>query len=495
MTTSYSNYPPPVKTFDDGGTFDKAAYAAYEAVKSERDALRESEETSKKRIEALEQETNNLLKSYQDIYEENRVLRSKLEHGPNSQKIRTFRNEINKLEDNVAMLRSQNELLTDELSSVQKQVNNVSDAKRRLDDAFKMERGLHVDKTSGLEKESNKLQEKIERLEQQQGEYERRVKNYDDESDGLLNRYKELKRDNMKMETKFKKQKNLIDEDMRDTKETNNEMAKEIIRLKTKLAKLQTEYHSVKLDWQASQKQIDYQNKELEVFKTQSSHMKRNVQVTTREYNSMKEELNSVEDMLIDTRNLGFENVIDDRRHMQRKERKQFQHIDGLEVQVDELTKENNHLEKEANECRQKLEASLLEHQNLIFANTAMKRRIAVLEHSNIELDRQTKFQFEKSKRGLIVTMPDENIKNLEREKYSLIGKCRALETHNRKLMRRVKELEHGTEIDTLGDMGVPHKYRRHSEYMIHAEMPSLFNRDLKTSYHRKERHVRSLPE
>lgn len=499
MTTSYSNIPPSldqVRPFGRGSTFDKAAYAAYEALKSERDALKEAEGVSKRRIEALEKETKDLLASYQGIYEENRVLRSKVEHGPDAQRIRNFRSEIKRLEDKVTSLRTENELLTKELASVQKQSDQTSEDKRRIDDAFKSERALYADKIKALEKDNKSSEEKIERLERQLEEYERRVKNYDEESDGLISRYKELKRDNLKMETKFKQQKYLIDEEIRETRETNKEMAKEIIGLKTKLAKLQSDYHSVKLDFDAAQKQIDYQNKELEVYKTQSSLMKKNVKITTHEYNSMKDELKSVEDMLIDAQNFGFETVIEDRRHVRRKERKQLQRIEGLVLQLEELSRENNNLERELNESRKKMEAAIMEKENILFAETALKRRVEILETANIDLDRQTKFMFDSKKKGLIVTMPDENLKNLEKEKAALFAKCRFLETQNRRFSRRIRELENGDEIDVLNENLPPYglKLQRTQDHVIHADMPVLSDRDPNKSYRRKMRNVHSLP-
>ncbi|XP_060592247.1 protein Daple-like [Ruditapes philippinarum] len=496
MTTSYSHYPPPIKKFGDGSTFDKAAYAAYEAVKSERDALKEIEKTSKRRIEALEKETADLLSSYQGIYDENRVLRSKVEHGPNAQKIRNFRNEIKRLEEKVSAQRTENNMLSEEIASLQKQFNIISEEKKRIDDAFKMERSLHIEKTTNAEEENKDLYAKIERLERQQEEYERRVKNYDEESEGLLSRYKELKRDNLKMETKFKKQKDMAEEEIRETKELNKEMAKEIIVLKTRQAKLQAEFNSVKLDYQAAEKQIDYQNKELDVFRTQSQLLHRNVKISEREYNSMKEELQSVEEMLVDARNFGFESVIDERRNLKKKERKQFKRIDDLELQVEELTRENNDLEKEANEYRRKMEAAIIERENLLFAETTLKRRIEVLENANIDLDRRTKFMSSKSKTGLVVKMPDENIKNLEKEKASLFAKCRYLETQNRRYARRIKELENGMEIDDFDNENASRlfKSRVTSDHVLHADMPTLSNRDPKSSYRRKAKLPRSLP-
>lgn len=446
--TSAQNWPPPVKEFGAGSTFDKAAYAAYEAVKSERDALKEADVAQKKRVIALEQETADLLKSYQGIYDENKVLRSKLTHGPEAQRIKNFRSEINRLEEKVSVLRTQNEQLQDELESIQKHANQVSGEKKRIDDAFKMERELHTDKATTLQKENKSLLEKLEKLEHQQVEYETRINNYDMESDGLLNRYKQLKRDNLKMESKFKKQKDLMDEESQELKETNKEMAKEIIGLKTTLAKVQSDLHSTNLDYKAAQRQIEFQQKELDVFKTQSSQMKKNAKITNKEYLSMKEELQNVEDMLNDARNFGFEAILDEREHLKRKERKHLKRIDDLKNQVEELIDENNRMEVELNGCRKKMEAAITEADNHEYEVRSLKRRLEVLENANIELDRQGKYLFDNKRKSVHVTMDNLKLKGAEKEKSVFLAKRRNLEIQNRRLSRRVNELERD---DTTG--------------------------------------------
>ncbi|KAL4239520.1 hypothetical protein ACF0H5_000334 [Mactra antiquata] len=491
--TSIQNWPPPVKEFGTGSTFDKAAYAAYEAVKAERDALKEADIAQKKRVIALEQETKDLLNSYQGIYEENKVLRSKLEHGPDAQRIKNFRSEIKRLEQKVSNLKGQNESLQGDLTSLQGQYDKISGDKKRVDDAFKMERGLHIDKTTTLEKENESLLEKIEKLERQTVEYEARVKNYDAESDGLLNRYKQLKRDNLKMESKFKKQKDLMDEELRDVKETNKEMAKEIIGLKTNLAKVQSDYNSVSLDYKAAQKQIDYQNKELDVFKTQSSVMRKNVKISNREYDSMREELRNAEDMLTDARAFGFEAIEDERLHLKRKERRLFKRIDELELRVDELINENNELVTELKMCRGKMESAMIEAEHCQYAERALKRRIEILENANIDLDRKNKYIFENKNRGRQITMDNLNITNSEKEKGALLAKCKTLETQNRRLSRRIKEMEADVTTYELGDDGTLFRKRRPSDPAINTNMLPVTNNEPRL-YRKNVKHTRSLP-
>lgn len=486
------------KAIGAGSTFDKAAYTAYETVKAERNALKEAENVYKKRIVALEEETQNLLQSYQGIYAENKVLRSKVEHGPDAQRIRNYRNEIKKLEEKVEILKSENALLRDETLAIQKEVNILTADKKRIEEAFKMERGLHADKNANLENENKSLKKSIDQLDRQKKEYELRIVNYENECEGLVERYKQIKRDNLKIETKFKTQKSRLEEDLKETKGTNVDISKEIIQLKTKLAKLQSDYFCVKLDYEAAQKQIDYQNKELEVFKTQSTLLRRNVKVTTREYNTMKEELKTVEDMLEDAKGFGFDNLIDERKHLRRKENKFLQQIENLEMKVEELVKENIDLENELNECRKRMEAAIMEKQDMLLTETALKRRIEALENANIELDRQ-KFYAGKKINGVHVTISKENIKNLEKEKTAMLARSRFLENQNRKLDRRIRELENGDISEIEEDFTVytfRSKSRKSGESgkMIHAEMPSLNTQIDNTSYKKKMKTSRSFP-
>ncbi|XP_052791069.1 girdin-like [Mya arenaria] len=475
-----------VKDLYQGSSFDKAAYNAYEAVKAERDSLKESETLYKRKVLAVEEDAENLLKSYQGIYAENKVLRSKIEHGPDASRIKTFRGEIKRLEEKVTSVRSENAMLTDEIARLQKQLSQNLEEKKRIEDAFKMERGLHEDKTSNIEKEKNALEERNEKLERSCKEYEFRIKHYEEESDGLLHRYKELKRDNLKMETKFKKQKDLIEEEVRDLKETSKDMAKEIIQLKSKLARLQSEYQSVKLDYEAARKQIEYQNKELEVHKTQSSVLKRNAKMTNREFDTIKEELKTYEEMLEDERKFGFETVFVEVKDQKRKERKLLKRIGDLELQREELQRENQSLEQGTNECRRRMESSISEYQALAFANSNLKRRVEVLENSNLELDRRSKFMFDANKKGLVVTMGNETLKNVQKEKSNLLAKVRFLETENRRLSRRIKELENENDFEETTTVYSFRTSKGKRDNIIHADMPSLNGADFVKSSYRK---------
>lgn len=492
-----------IKNVGAGSTFDKAAFNAYETVKAERDALKESEAVYKRKVVALEQDSENLLKSYQDIYAENKVLRGKVEHGPGAARIKGFRNEIKKLEEKHACMKSDNALLQEEIYGLQKQLGQSKEDKQRVDDAFKMERGMHVDKAANLEKETKELQEQVEKLEVKCQEYEQRVKTYETESDGLLNRYKDLKHDQMKMEAKFKRQKDLSEEELREVKESNKEMTKEIIQLKTLLAKTQSDYNSLKLEYEAAQKQIEFQTKELEVFKTQTSLLKRNVKVTTREYNSLKDDLKSTENMLEDARSFGFDAVFDERKAMKRKERIHLKRIDELEAQANELSRENEDLDVKLGKCRQKMESAIMEKESMAYSETALKRRIEVLENANLELDRRNNFAFDPKKRERLALKFDgrrnEVGKNLVKENNTLLEKVRNLEMENRTLVRKVRQLESDDVSDQRGEDVTVMSFRRTSSRkgrILRTELPALKSYDFAPSYSstRSVKVSRSLP-
>lgn len=476
-----------VKNVGAGSTFDRAAFTAYEAVKSERDALKESEAVYKKKVVELELDAENLLKSYQDIYAENKVLRSKVENGPEASRIRQFKTEIKKSEDKISVIKSENELLKEEVYRLQKQANKFSDEKQKLEEAFKMERCMYTDKTNDLEKENKTLDEKTLKFELKIQEYENRIKTHATESDGLLSRYKELKHDNIKMESKFKKQKILLEEEIGELKNTNKEMTKEIIQLKSTLARTQSEFNSIKLANEAAHKQINFQCRELEVFKTQASLLKRNVKVTTREYNTLKEDLLSTENMLEDARNFGFDAVFEERKCMQRRDRAYLKRINNLEDQLQELSRENESLEIEAKECRKNMEAAVIERETSLYKINALKRRIEVLENANLELDRKNKFSFNSVKHGAMVSVRD-NKKGSDDRENTLQAKILDLEMQNRKLIRKVRELEkqEQEDDDDFEENVTVLSYRttrKKNRRIIRADMPSLSNAAFPATY------------
>ena len=482
-----SSYPPEwtaVKNVGAGSTFDKAAFTAFETIKAERDALSESDVVYKRKVIALEKDAENLLKSYQDIYNENKSLRGKVEYGPDATRMKNYRSEIKKLGDKVTTVKSENELLKEEIYRIQKQLGKSTHDKKRVDESFKMERGMHQDKLASLEKENNILEEKVAKYELKIEEYQNRIKGYENESEGLLSRYKQLKHVNIKMESKFNKTKCMLDEEVRDTLDLNKSMTKEIIQLKTKHAKLESDYSTLKLDHEAAHKQISYQNKELEVFKTQESALKRNIKVATREYDILKENLRSTEDMLYDARNFGFDAVFDERKSIKRKERLQLKRMNEIEEHTQELNSENKVLEHKSDEYRKQMEAAIMEREAALFKVNSLKRRIEVLENANIELDKKTNFGLNKPKTGFIAGMHDDIIINMEKEKYALVARIQDLELHNRRLTRKMKELNRVDEDEefeeniSLLSFRTTRNKRNDS---IHDGMPSIRRNNSKT--------------
>ena len=431
---------PPQSTSFAKASFDRVAISQTDTLKSERESFRQAEIGYKKKILALEEEAESLLKSYQGIYNDNKILRSKLQHGPDATKIKSFRNEIKRLEESLTELRKDNEKQKSETKSIEKELKKSKDENKKLEESLQNEKKMQENSSAAVVKETKVLQSKVNDLEKKCEEYEFRIKNYEQESDGLLGRYKELKHENLKMESKYRQQRGLIDEEVKDTKETSKEMAIEVMRLKAKLGKLDTEYHSLKLDYEASQKQLDYQSKELDVYKTQASFLKKNESFATQENKSMREKIKSYEIMLEDERMIGLETIAFERHELKEMERKLQMRIEDLEQQREDVLRQNEALKRDVIEYRKRMDMTLSENQALVYANTNLKKRVEMLEHANNELDRKSKFAIEQNKKSLIVTMNnDENLS--QKERSSLWGKIYFLESQNIYLNKRLKDL------------------------------------------------------
>lgn len=486
-----------VKTVGDGSTFDKAAFTAYENVKAERDALKESEAVYRRKVVSLEQDAENLLKSYQDIYEENKVLRSKLEHGPDALKIKKIRNEIKKQKEKLESIHSENGLLKEEIYRLQKQLGQTTEDKQRVNDAFKIERELHVDKVTDLVKENGTLEEKVDKYETKLKEYEFRIQSFENESEGLINRYKNLKHDNIKLETKFKKQKDLLEETVRDEQHSNKEMSKEIIHLKTKLAKLLSDNQSLDLDNKTLQKQKEYQNRELEVLKTQTSVLKRNLKLTSQENQTLKDDLRSTEGMLDDAKRFGFDAVYEEKKAMTRKKRMHLKRMNDMEEGIEELSRENKTLQDEAETCRKKMETAIMDREAFSFKIKTLKQRIEVLENANIELDRKTLFQHDKHKKALAATFGDDKARELIKENKTLLAKVQDLKVQNRRLSQKLYQHSEKGIPDEFEDNVTVISFRRsrkRQNRIIKADMPSLNRTDYNISYNRTVNTSKSLP-
>ena len=490
MTTSYTNRPPPINTVV-SSSFDKAAYRTYETVKSERDALKESDKYYKRRIETLEAENRELLKSYQGLYDENKLLITKLENGPDAQRIRGFREEIKRLEEKVEKLQSQNHLYENELQATKKEYNTSIEDKKRVHEAMKIERQLNTDKMDKIEKENKEKAEQNEKLDKQIQEYEMRIKNYEEESEGLLNRYKDIKAENIKLETKFKKQKNLLEDELRETKLNNTDMAKEIIMLKSKLTKLESEYNSVKIDLEAASKQVEYQAKEIEIFQTEKLKLQRNISSSHRQRDIIENELRSYESFVKDMRKNGTEAIVEERQHFRRREEKLLKRVEDLELQLEELSHENKNLSDESKYHRMKMESAMLEKEDLLMAETSIKRRLQVLEQANIDLDRQTRFKYPRS-------LPSGRPKET-RVEQDLTDNVQKLEDENWRLRKKIKRYENEDSEkagyqETTRNFSRKPKDLRTTVGILRAEMPSLTNTTDGTSYLRRSKTPRNLP-
>ena len=500
MPTTISKQNPQDGSIHIYSSFDHAAYSAYEQLKAEKDAIANAEAVYKRRIESLEIEAKNLLKSYQDIYAENKVLRSKIEHGPDANRIRKFRAEITRLENKNSALATKCAMLQGEMHNLQKQEASIEEDKKRQDESFQMERNLHLDKTTAIEKERRELEKKLEAAEKDKEEFEARMKNYMNEVTGLTDRYKDIKRENLKMETKFKKQKDLANEEALEAKTSNRLLIKEVALLKMKISKQESEYNAAKVDLESAKKTVEFQNKEIEVFKDTTARMQKDLTEKSEKSKRLQHELNSVEGLLEDAKDDGFEAIYSERRAIKMTEEKLRKRIGVLEIQVEELASENAQLERNANEYRHNWEAAVLEKQDLMYAEAALKRRIETLEQSLRLVDSPGKYVLEKASKSVVVTMGNDKVKNVEKEKQALLNKNKSLEIENRKLERRIRELmkSGGSLQDYEENWTLPFqkpKKRRGSDHTVKIDLSDIHadnSRD--SSYRRKLVTARSLP-
>ena len=500
MPTTISKQTPQDGSIHIYSTFDHAAYSAYEQLKAERDAIANAEAVYKRRIENLEIEAKNLLKSYQDMYAENKVLRSKIEHGPDATRIRKFRAEISRLENKNSALATKCAMLQGEMHNLEKQEASLEDNKKRQDESFQMERNLHLDKTAALEKEKRELEKKLEAVEKEKDEFEARMKNYMNETAGLTDRYKDIKRDNLKMETKFKKQKELADEEAIEAKTSNRLLIKEVALLKMKLSKQESEFNAMKVDLESAKKTIDFQSKDLEVFKDTSTRTQKELSEQTDKCKRLQQELKTVETMLAETKDDGFEAIYSERRSIKLTEEKLRKRINVMELQMEELSSENAELERNANEYRHNWEAAVLEKQDLMYAEAALKRRIETLEQSARLVDSPGKYVLEKASKSVVVTMGNDKVKNVEKEKQALLTKNKSLEIENRKLERRIRELMKSSgslqdyEESWTVSFAQPAR-RRSSNHKLKVDLNDIYaDRSLDRSYRKKLLTARSLP-
>ncbi|XP_045211128.2 myosin-11-like [Mercenaria mercenaria] len=90
----------------------------YKHLKKHRDSLLESELMYKKTIKELEKEKAELIKIYEPTYNENKVLKSVLEHGPDAVKMKKLQKARKELGEEVEALKDENKKLTEQMQEI-----------------------------------------------------------------------------------------------------------------------------------------------------------------------------------------------------------------------------------------------------------------------------------------------------------------------------------------------------------------------------------------
>lgn len=95
----------------------------YDTLKKHRDILLEAEYKYKRTIKDLEKEREELVVTYENTYQENRQLKSILEHGPDAAKMKQLAKQKKEQEDLVDRLQDDNKKLEERLQQLEKLVN------------------------------------------------------------------------------------------------------------------------------------------------------------------------------------------------------------------------------------------------------------------------------------------------------------------------------------------------------------------------------------
>ncbi|XP_060592239.1 uncharacterized protein LOC132746964 [Ruditapes philippinarum] len=99
----------------------------YKHLKQHRDELLESEIRYKKTIKQLEKEKAELIKIYEPTYDENKVLKSIIEHGPDAVKMKKLRKARKELGEEVDTLKDENKRLTEQMQELIKKNEPMRD--------------------------------------------------------------------------------------------------------------------------------------------------------------------------------------------------------------------------------------------------------------------------------------------------------------------------------------------------------------------------------
>lgn len=98
----------------------KMEEATYKNLRKHRDELLESEMIYKKTIKELEKEKAEIIQIYEPTYQENKVLKSLLQHGPDAVKIKKLQKDRKELKEEVEKLHDENNKLTEAMSEIMK---------------------------------------------------------------------------------------------------------------------------------------------------------------------------------------------------------------------------------------------------------------------------------------------------------------------------------------------------------------------------------------
>ena len=224
----------------------------YDTLKQERDKLLEAEKKYRARIKELENENAELSKTYETTYQENKMLKGILQHGPDANKVKQLTKVKKEQKEIIDRLEEENQFLTKRLNELEEQYNAkdstldntwndvLSMAKTKRSDGEKVPiQGPFAGRTQASVKSVNNQKQELDSFDIQ-------LDNIEKEAQILLNKLHQLQNDKEHIGIAINKEKGYITRNAAMNNALNEKLTRDLNKFAAKLEKLKLKHKTAK---------------------------------------------------------------------------------------------------------------------------------------------------------------------------------------------------------------------------------------------------------
>ena len=230
----------------------KSSNVPYDTLQKERDKLAEAERKYRARIKELESENAELSKTYDKTYQENKMLKGILQHGPDATKVKVLMKEKKELKSTIDRLEEANEALTKRLNEIEQMYDAkdqildntwneaLANAKKKRPDEEKVPtQGPFAGHTKSNEKTINNQLKEMD-------EFDVHLDNLEKETQILLNKIHQLQNEKDHIGTAINKEKGYITRNAAMNNALNEKLNRDLDKFANKLEKLKLKHKAAK---------------------------------------------------------------------------------------------------------------------------------------------------------------------------------------------------------------------------------------------------------